>query len=89
MLINDIKVQDEKIVIITESQILKALGLSNKKYELCDVIVDYNKRVIIKVKTKDKKCKDIKMNLMEAKTLDAYIATAEDMKDVTVTFYGE
>lgn len=84
MLINDIKVQDEKIVIITEDQILKALGLSNKKYKLITAYDDFPKaRVVIKVgyinhyadydydKEVDKR--SAKLNLNEAKTLDSFM----------------
>lgn len=78
VLINDIKVQDEKIVIITEDQILKALGLSNKKYELYDVESIYNNypgksKIIVKVKVKDTVNKSIHMNIIESKTLNEYM----------------
>lgn len=84
MLINDIKVQDEKIVIITEDQILKALGLSKKRYKLIEAYNDLSKdRVIIKVGCKnyyndydyseeiDKH--SIGLRLVEAKTLDDFV----------------
>jgi hypothetical protein len=75
MIINDIKVRDEKIVIISEEQILKALGLSKHRYELYDVDTHYNGKVMVTIKiiSKDVVDKSIKMDLVEAKTLDAFI----------------
>ena len=78
MLINDIKVQDEKIVIITEDQILKALGLSNKKYELYEVNSNYSDyigeaKIIIKLRSINRTNKELKLNITEAKTLDSFM----------------
>ena len=72
MLINDIKVQDEKIVIITEDQILKALGLSNKKYEVYDVESIYRDyigeaKIIIKVRSVNHTNKELRLNITETK----------------------
>jgi len=72
VLINDIKVQDEKIVIITEDQILKALGLSNKKYEVYDVESIYRDyigeaKIIIKVRSVNHTNKELRLNITETK----------------------
>lgn len=84
MNVDDIKVQDEKIIIITEDQLLKALGLSHKRYKLIEAYDDFPKaRVIIKVGCKNyyNDCdysiendkKSACLRLSEAKTLDAFI----------------
>ncbi len=91
MIINDIKVQDEKIVIITEDQILKALGLSNKRYELYEVNTTHSDyigeaKIVIKVRSMNTVTKQMRININEAKTLDAYIGTSKDLEGVTVTF---
>lgn len=77
------KVQDEKIIIITEDQILKALNLPSYKYTLSDVemVSTSNNKIIIHVKSRDSFNRSVKMNLCESKTLDEFVDDVPKLKD--------